>query len=98
MPRVWPPERILILDNPTVSRSAALAEEILAFLSAQPGLAPDLVLVNGEVLTMDDKLSRAQALAIIDGRKLEQMSCECYRTSTNLLQSVTREESVKLKA
>lgn len=34
----------------------------------RPGLAPDLVLVNGEVLTMDDKLPRAQALAIIDGR------------------------------
>src|SRR6266404_1936310 len=34
----------------------------------RPGLAPDLVLVNGEVLTMDDKLPRAQALAVIDGR------------------------------
>src|SRR5690349_10246922 len=40
MPRVWPPERILILDNPTVQRSAALAEEIFAFLAKQPQLLP----------------------------------------------------------
>jgi NAD+ kinase len=40
MPRVWPPERILILDNPTVQRSAALAEEIFAFLAEQPRLRP----------------------------------------------------------
>ncbi len=38
MPRVWPPERILILDNPSVQRSAALAEAIYAFLAEQPGL------------------------------------------------------------
>ena len=40
MPRVWPPERILILDNPTVQRSAALAEDIFAFLARQPALKP----------------------------------------------------------
>src|SRR5258708_37368620 len=40
MPRVWPPERILILDNPSVQRSGALAEEIFAFLSLQPKLIP----------------------------------------------------------
>jgi len=40
MPRVWPPERILILDNPTVQRSAALAEDIFAFLATQPRLIP----------------------------------------------------------
>src|SRR5437870_1686226 len=39
MPRVWPPERILILDNPSVQRSAALAEDIYAFLAKQPRLA-----------------------------------------------------------
>lgn len=33
-----------------------------------PGLAPDLVLFNGEVLTMDDEVPRAEALAVGDGR------------------------------
>jgi CRP-like cAMP-binding protein len=32
---------------------------------------------------------RRGRMAIINGRKLEEMSCECYRTSTNLLRSVT---------
>lgn len=34
----------------------------------QPGFAPDLVLVNGEVLTMDEALPRTQALAVSGGR------------------------------
>ena len=38
MPRVWPPERIIILDNPSVQRSAALADEIYAFLAEKPEL------------------------------------------------------------
>ena len=40
MPLVWPPEHILILDNPTVQRSAALADEIFAFLAEHPTLIP----------------------------------------------------------
>jgi CRP-like cAMP-binding protein len=32
-------------------------------------------------------------LAIVDSRKLEATSCECYRTSTNLLRSVTAPSS-----
>ena len=32
---------------------------------------------------------RRGRLTIIDGRRLEETSCECYRTSTNLLRSVT---------
>jgi len=34
---------------------------------------------------------RRGRLAIIDSRKLEETSCECYRTSTNLLRAVTGE-------
>ena len=40
LPRAWPPERILILYNPTVGRSAELASEIFDFLAGQPNLVP----------------------------------------------------------
>lgn len=38
MAGVWPPERITILYNPAVERSAALATELYAFLAEQPGI------------------------------------------------------------
>ena len=34
MSRVWPPERILILDNPAVQRSAARSKTSTAFPAA----------------------------------------------------------------
>ena len=40
MTRVWPPERILILYNPVVERSAALAAELHAFLELEPNVRP----------------------------------------------------------
>jgi NAD+ kinase len=36
LPRVWPPERILILHNPQVDRSVELAAEIFSYLATQP--------------------------------------------------------------
>jgi CRP-like cAMP-binding protein len=41
---------------------------------------------------------RRGRLAIIDVRRLEEMSCECYRTSTNLLRSVTSVSTERLLA
>ena len=41
---------------------------------------------------------RRGRLTIVDAGKLETMSCECYRISTNLLRSVTAVDSELLGA
>src|SRR5260370_3034586 len=64
MPRVWPRDRILILDNPTVQRSAALAEDIFSFVAQQPRLVPArATIANAE---QDDCLA-GQDMAIVLG-------------------------------
>ena len=64
MPRVWPPERILILYNPLVERSAALAEDVFAFLADQPKVIPARAsIANAE---QDDCLA-GQNMAIVLG-------------------------------
>jgi NAD+ kinase len=64
MPRAWPPERILILYNPTVGRSAELASEIFDFLAGQPHLVPTRATIADA--TQDDGAA-GQDLAIVLG-------------------------------
>ena len=42
--------------------------EILRAQSAKPSVEPDLVVINARVLTMDDRVPKADALAVKDGR------------------------------
>jgi NAD+ kinase len=64
MSRVWPPERILILYNPLVERSASLAGEILAFLAEQPQIVPARATI---VEAEQDDCVAGQDLAIVLG-------------------------------
>lgn len=64
MQRVWPPERILILYNPLVERSAALADEVFAFLAEQPKVSPARATIANAA--QDDCLA-GQNMAIVLG-------------------------------
>ena len=50
----------------TVRQAAAFA--VAAFAGAAAAQSPDLVLTNGKILTVDDRFSIVQALAVKDGR------------------------------
>ncbi len=64
MARVWPPERILILYNPTVERSAELAGEVVAFLAQQPNVR---VARTSIAEAVQDDGAAGQDLAIVLG-------------------------------
>jgi len=51
-----------LLAAPVLGRAQSVAG------SGGPDFAPDLIVVNGNVLTMDERLPRAEAFAIKDGR------------------------------
>jgi predicted amidohydrolase YtcJ len=53
---------------PMFSRAFALALAVLAAPAVTRAQAPDTVLVNGKIVTVDDRFSIAQALAIRGGR------------------------------
>jgi predicted amidohydrolase YtcJ len=50
------------------SRASAVVAAFLAFGAQQPAAAPDTILVNGHVITVDARFSIAEAVAISGGR------------------------------
>ena len=67
----WPVQDVA--PNPTVPAMKRLSLLLLALVplgpaQAQPPANPDLLLTNGNVLTMDPQRPRAEAVAVRDGR------------------------------
>jgi CRP-like cAMP-binding protein len=80
--------RWLLMARDRMGRDAfPLTQEFVAMMLG--AARPTVTLVAGTLQKAGLITYRRGHVTIVDGRKLESASCECYRTATNLLTAVT---------